>query len=157
MARQNSINALKGSFSLTTLLFVLTAFHHYYGSIAYGTPWRAHVVLVGGIALLLCFLLYRLFLRDQNRWLLYSYLLTAFIVFGLLIGLTEGFYNHTVKDLLYFSGMRVSSWRILFPAPVYELPDNVIFESTGILQFPLGIIQIYTLYNTYRRYKNVML
>lgn len=153
MEKQNSLNGLYRSLAWTTATFALTAFHHYYGSVVYGTPWRAHVVVTGGMVLLLCFLLSGLYRRYQKKLLLNIYLIVALIVFGLLIGLFEGFYNHTVKDLLYFSGMKVASWRSLFPAPAYEVPDNIVFESTGVLQFPVGAAQLYSLYQVYKTNK----
>jgi hypothetical protein len=27
----------------------------------------------------------------------------------------------------------------LFPPPTYEMPDNLFFEATGILQFPVSL------------------
>lgn len=29
--------------------------------------------------------------------------------------------------------------RAIFPPPLYELPDDLIFEATGIVQFPLAV------------------
>jgi multisubunit Na+/H+ antiporter MnhF subunit len=153
MKQQNSFSHVRQSLFWTIGVFALTAFHHYYGSVIYGTPWRAHVVFIGGITLLLCFLLSWLYNRYQKKFLLNIYLVIALFMFGLLIGLFEGFYNHTIKDLLYFSGMKVNSWRSLFPSPTYEVPDNILFESTGILQFPVGVAQLYSLYKVYKSYK----
>ena len=153
MKEQNSRRFLYASLAWTTGVFVLTAFHHYYGSVLYGTPWRAHVIFIGGITLLLCFALVWLYRLYSRHLLLNGYLLIALVIFGLLIGLVEGFYNHTIKDLLYFSGMNMSTWRSLFPAPAYEVPDNLLFESSGILQFPIGVGQLYSLYRVRKIYK----
>ena len=155
MKQQNKRVPLYGSLGWATGVFALTAFHHYYGSVVYGTPWRTHVVFIGGIILLFCFILSWLYRHYQKKLLLYSYLLIALVMFGFLIGLFEGFYNHTVKDLLYFSGMPINRWRSLFPAPTYELPDNIVFESTGILQFPAGVALLYSLYKVFNHYKKV--
>src|ERR1700733_5540098 len=116
MKQQNSRGRLLQSLSWTTGVFSLTAFHHYYGSIVYGTSWRAHVVFIGGIILALCFILSWLYYRYQKKPFLIGYLGIASVMFGLLIGLFEGFYNHTIKDLLYFSGLNIDRWRCLFPA-----------------------------------------
>jgi hypothetical protein len=152
MEGQNNLTTLNKSLGWTAALFALTAFHHYYGSLVYVTPWRAHVALVGGITLGICIWLIWLYRRYHSKLWLNSYLLIALIVFGLLIGLFEGFYNHTIKDILYFSGLDLIKWRSLFPAPAYELPDNLIFESTGVLQFAVGLVQIYFLYKVYKTY-----
>ena len=55
------------------------------------------------------------------------------------IGFYEGLFNHVVKNLVYF-GLGEASARTLFPGPIYEMPDNFIFEATGILQFPLAVL-----------------
>ncbi|MGQ0812522.1 MAG: hypothetical protein ACT4OO_15040 [Nitrospiraceae bacterium] len=39
-----------------------------------------------------------------------------------------------VKDALYFSGTPLWLMQKLFPPPIYELPDDVFFELTGVLQ-----------------------
>lgn len=149
MKQQNRWSRLYRSLGWTAGVYALTSFHHYYGSLIYGTPWRAHVVFMGGITLLLCMLLGLLYRRYRKTLLLNGYLVLAFVMFGVLIGLFEGFYNHMIKDLLYFAGIPDKSWRSLFPASAYEIPDNIIFEGTGILQFPAGLIQIYSLYKVY--------
>ena len=153
MRQQNTFTPVRHSLIWTTGVFVLTAFHHYYGSVIYSTAWRAHVVFIGGIILLLCLLLIWLYYCYQRNFLLNIYLVIATATFGVLIGMWEGFYNHTIKDLLYFSGMKVNHWRTLFPSPTYEVPDNLVFESTGILQFPAGVAQLCALYKMYKYYK----
>lgn len=153
MEQQKSFGTLNKSLAWTAGTFILTAFHHYYGSVVYGTPWRAHVVFLGGITLLVCLLLSWLYRRYQKRFLFISYAVIAFIMFGVLIGLFEGLYNHVMKNLFYFSGMNINTWRSLFPAPAYELPDNIVFEASGILQFPVGALQGYWLYKAYKIYK----
>ncbi len=153
MKQQNSFSLVRRSLIWTTGVYVLTAFHHYYGSVIYGTPWRTHVVLIGGITLLLCFLFSWLYYRYQKKFLLNVYLVIAMVAFGLGIGLFEGFYNHTIKDILYFSGMNVHKWRTLFPSPAYEVPASIVFESTGILQFPVSMAQLFSLYKVYKNYK----
>jgi hypothetical protein len=58
----------------------------------------------------------------------------------LLIGGFEGFYNHVVKNALYFGGLPEAWMRSLFPPPTYEMPNDLWFEATGILQVvPAGM------------------
>jgi len=153
MKHQNHFTRLYQSLAWTTGCYALTSFHHYYGSVVYGTPWRAHVVVIGGITLLLCFVLIWLYHGYQKKYLRNIYLVIALVMFGVLIGLFEGFYNHSIKDLLYYSGMKVNNWRSLFPSPTYEIPKNIVFESTGILQFPVGTAQVHSVYKVYKSYK----
>ena len=143
-------NILKHSFLATVLLYALTAFHHYYGAIIYHTPWRTHVVGLGGGVLLLSYLCMVLHRRVHKRVLLILYLLLTFIVFGLGIGIFEGGYNHLVKNILFFSGAKMNTLRWMYPSPAYEMPDNFMFETTGILQFFVGIVEIYYLKRVFK-------
>lgn len=147
---KNAGRLLMISFVSTALVFLLTAFHHYYGAIAYQTPWRKQVVLQGGLVLLVCFLFSYLFKRYERKIFLSFYLTLSFTVFGLAIGIIEGAYNHLTKDILYFSGLNLNTWRMLFPSPAYEIPNDFIFESTGILQFFFALIQIRYLWKVYK-------
>jgi hypothetical protein len=52
----------------------------------------------------------------------------------LMIGTFEGLYNHVVKNLLDFGGASPALMMRLFPAPTYEMPNDVFFEITGVLQ-----------------------
>jgi len=149
MTGQKNFSAVYRSLTWTAILYVLTGFHHYYGSVIYGTPWREHVVAAGGSVLCICVVLVILYRVYYRRIWLITYLLIAFITFGLLIGLFEGFYNHVLKNILYFSGLNTATWRAMFPAPAYEVPQNLVFESTGILQFFVGVVQIYFLRQVY--------
>jgi hypothetical protein len=130
------------SFIITCFLFLLTAFHHYYGSLVYHTPWREHVVFGGGIVLLLCWLFLEGYLRYKRKGFLTVYLWLNGLVFGIGIGIFEGFYNHMLKNILFYAGLNRHAWRILYPAPTYEIPDNLTFELSGILQFFVGLLLI---------------
>ena len=138
------------SLLITIFLYVLTAFHHYYGAQVYNTPWRTHVVLFGGAVLLLSSLCFILYGWQKKRVFLILYLLLAFIVFGVGIGIFEGGYNHLVKNILFFSGAKTTTLQWLYPSPAYEMPNNFLFEATGILQFFVGITEIYYLRRVFK-------
>jgi hypothetical protein len=72
----------------------------------------------------------------------------------LLIGIVEGGYNHFLKNVLFFSGVKLDVLTKMFPPPEYEMPDNFIFEFTGILQFVVAIFAIVFLTRHYRRFKH---
>jgi hypothetical protein len=124
-----------------SLVYVLTIIHHVYGAIAFDTPWRHHAAFLGlgGIAVTL------LSMWGATRWrtpvlrqvakiLLLG--LTLVLAVGL-IGLFEGGYNHAVKLVLFFGGAGPDTMNRLFPPPAYEMPGDVFFEVTGVLQlFP---------------------
>jgi len=143
--RQTGNKQVRLSFMAAIVAYILTSVHHFYGAIVYNTPWRKHVALDAGVALLACLLMLFLFRRYGNRIFLTLYSLVNLLVFGLGVGIFEGLYNHLLKNLLFFGGLNMTAFRALFPAPTYELPNNFVFESTGILQFPAGIMVIYYL------------
>jgi hypothetical protein len=128
----------------TWLVYVLTIIHHVYGAIAFDTPWRHHAAFLGlgGIAATL------LFMWGAARWrtpvlrqvaavLLLA--LTLVLAVGL-IGLFERGYNHAVKLLLFFGGAAPDTMHRLFPPPTYEMPSDVFFEVTGVLQFLAALV-----------------
>jgi hypothetical protein len=51
-----------------------------------------------------------------------------------------------LKDALYFGGSSPETMRRLFPPPAYELPNDVFFEVTGVLQLLLGSVAGHHLY-----------
>lgn len=146
--------SLNQSFLATTLVFLLTSFHHYYGAIVFDTAWRTHILFYGGTILLICFLFMFLYTLNRKKVFRWLYVILGLLFFGLVIGLFEGFYNHLVKDILFFSGMELETWRRFFPAPTYEIPNDLIFEATGILQFFMVLVQIYYVRKTFRYNSN---
>ena len=123
-------------------VLALTALHHVYGAIIYDTPWRFHVAIIAPILGLVIVL--ALYLGGSRRGTKSGALWTGIAVALILvfpvvvIGIIEGGYNHVIKNLAYFiSGEQTA--RAVFPPQAYEMPDNVLFEATGILQFPLGL------------------
>ena len=125
------------------LLLALTSVHHAYGAAVYGTPWRLHIVYVAvPVAIAIAATLYAGWSRREARvgraftWIAAAIIL-AFPVAT--IGVFEGGYNHLFKTLVYF-GLGEGPARAIFPAPTYEMPDDLVFEVTGIAQFPLAIL-----------------
>jgi len=133
-----------------------TSFHHAYGAIVYETPWRFHVAIVAPI--FAAAIGQALYLAGSRRGTRSGILWTriaagAILMFPVsLIGLVEGGYNHVIKNLVYFlflSGPHAA--RALFPPPAYEMPDNVLFEATGIAQLLLALIAAYFVIPLLRR------
>ncbi len=116
----------------------LTAAHHVYGGLVYGTPWRLHgtfVVIPVALALLGAFALYR---RSPDTaagaWAGRALVLVAAVFPIVLIGGFEGGYNHVLKNVLYFGGLSAEWLARLFPPPTYELPNDLLFELSGVAQ-----------------------
>jgi hypothetical protein len=58
------------------------------------------------------------------------------------IGVFEGIYNHLLKNIMYFGGADDGLLQTLFPAPTYEMPNDLLFEITGVMQGVLAIVLI---------------
>jgi len=118
--------------------FGLTAVHHVYGGVRYGTPWRIHGAVV---ALVLGSLLSGLSSAYQRNpgsrlgsvagWTL-AFL--AVVLAVLITGLFEGAYNHALKVVLFLAGAPRDLLLLLFPPPAYELPNDAVFEISGVAQ-----------------------
>lgn len=120
----------------------LTSVHHAYGAFVYGTPWRLHAALIGAVAAplmlaALAALRRRDRLHEPDTFAFWSFVLLVFFLPVAAIGIFEGAYNHVAKNLIYFSGAPAALMHALYPPGLYELPDDVFFEATGVLQtFP---------------------
>lgn len=116
----------------------LTALHHVYGGIIYGTAWRLHgafVVVPISLALIVSFALLR---RSPNTragvWAGRVLVLVAAVFPVFFVGAFEGGYNHALKNILYFGGLSGEAFARLFPPPTYELPNDLLFELSGVAQ-----------------------
>ncbi len=116
----------------------LTVAHHTYGAVVYRTPWRHHASVVTAIASIVLWLAYRAYSQDpastRGRIGLVGLLAAAGLYAVLAIGVFEGLYNHVLKNVLYFAALPLELLRQLFPPPTYELPNDAIFELSGIAQ-----------------------
>lgn len=138
----------------TVAVGLLTTVHHVYGAVVYDTPWRHHAAIVAGLATGL--IAGALYLSQKpsggaiatiGRWAFISITLAVPI---LSFGVFEGAYNHCVKDALYFGGASADLMRRLFPPPTYELPNDVFFEITGVMQVLPAAFTAFALYRFVR-------
>ncbi|MFM8551023.1 MAG: hypothetical protein ACKOCD_01720 [Nitrospiraceae bacterium] len=144
---------MRAGLSATSVL-LLTIVHHVYGAIIYNTPWRMHIahVAVPGILVLAGALLVW---KKRRGTAIGTVALWVFVAVSAVlpigwIGLFEGGYNHVVKDALYVAGAPGPVMRRLFPPPLYEMPNNLLFELTGAAQFPLALWAAYETRRLYR-------
>jgi hypothetical protein len=121
-------------------VLVLTALHHVYGAVRYETPWRYHAVQLAAVTLLLILGAdgIRRARSGATAGRLAERALRALIwlVPILMIGGFEGLYNHVAKNVLYLVGLSPDWMNRLFPPPTYEMPNDLLFELTGLLQVP---------------------
>ncbi len=129
---------------------ILTSVHHAYGAYVYSTPWRLHVVFIAGVTALVILGTFAAFRSHPSGWpgraARWLFALTVLVVPVALLGGFEGFYNHVLKDLLYFGGLPLAEMVRLFPPPRYEMPNNVFFEITGVLQVVPAVLAAVQLY-----------
>lgn len=132
---------LKKVSGLAISILLLTAVHHVYGAVIYHSHWRLHTVFVALPVALVLWQLHRMLLQRDRLWVRRIYLMLIWIIPVLLIGLYEGVYNHLLKDILYYAGISPEAFDRMFPPPLYEKPNDLFFEITGVLQgvlyFPL--------------------
>lgn len=124
-------------------LMLLTTIHHIYGAIVYNTPWRLHVLMLSLPVIAATVLLKRVLIQKPNsRWWLWTYCVIILVPSFGLIGLFEGMYNHVAKVVMFYTSVNRATLLTLFPPPTYELPNDFVFEFTGVLQgvlaFPLA-------------------
>jgi hypothetical protein len=138
-ARTRSRLALRAGLS-TAAVYLTTAVHHIYGGTIYSTDWRVHGTL-GGLPLLLVTIGTLVwYQRSGSRAALSIYGLLSVLWVGV-IGLWEGGYNHLFKNLLFFGGASLDTMHRFFPTAIYDvLPNDVFFESTGILTLAVGLV-----------------
>jgi protein-S-isoprenylcysteine O-methyltransferase Ste14 len=133
---------------------VLTVIHHLYGATLYDAPFRQHVAFGILPVLLVLALAYWVHRRHPLTSLgsvsLWVFMAVTLIVPVGMIGLLEGGYNHLVKNVLYFGGTSRTTFDRLFPPPAYEMPNDLWFEVTGILQFFVGLYAGYCLVRLWR-------
>ena len=130
-------------------LVALTSLHHVYGAVIYHTPPRYHAAAIAGLAVagMAAALRASRAAGDDRRnaaswWTFWG---VNAVVFALLFGLFEGAYNHLLKNILFLGGLPLHQMRVLFPAPIYEMPNDVFFEITGVLQVLPAALDAYWL------------
>ena len=131
---------------------MISSGHHWYGAVAYETPWRAGVAYwILGIVLVVYSLLY-IYWRNLDNVVgqisIWLFLMSA-VIFQAGFVTFECVYSHVLKNILFFGGASDNILNTLFPSPAYHLPDNVFFEVTGNLQVT-GFIAVWYGYRVFR-------
>jgi hypothetical protein len=123
----------------------------------YQTPWRQHAAIVAVVTVLVSLASFRIHRSVASeraaRIAFWIFVTLTLLIAVLAIGLFEGGYNHTLKNILYFTTHDAALMARLFPPPTYELPNDAFFEITGMLQFPLGLVTGWELIKTIRRHE----
>ena len=118
-------------------LMICTSIHHVYGAVVYNTPWRLHILMVSIPVIIFTVIVNNLLMKREYPWknvLLWFYWSIILIFSCVLIGGYEGVYNHGLKNIFFFSGVDKILLDKLFPPPAYVMPNDLLFEVTGVLQ-----------------------
>lgn len=122
---------------------VMTLVHHLYGAVIYDEPFRLHVAIFAVPVILLLLSAYVGYKKVSNvgfkKIFLATFLVASMLFSVAAIGLYEGGYNHVIKNILYFAGISTETLDKIYPS-VYELPNDFVFELTGIAQFVMGLM-----------------
>jgi hypothetical protein len=143
----------------SAIVLILTAVHHAYGALIYNTPWRLHVVPPAIITTVAIAMLLLLFYRRSETVLgQASFYLAITLIVIVPVGFFGGFegaYNHVLKDVFYFSGAGESVMQKLFPPPMYEMPNDLFFEVTGVLTFFTAVVAAYFVYHLIQTWRRI--
>lgn len=119
------------------IVLLLTSVHHAWGAVIYDTLWRLHIVFISvPVAMFVAALLY-VSKNDLSGWGRPARWAAATVILGFpiaMIGFWEGGFNHLVKNLVFFTQGEAAT-RSLFPSDMVEMPNDLVFEVTGVMQF----------------------
>ena len=135
-------------------ILILTVFHHFYAAAIYDTPWRRHVAVIVLPALFVMIAIYGVHrwrpLTLVGRVSLWLFMLVALLVPIAWIGFFDGGYTHVVKNILFFGGLSRATFERLCPRPLCDVPDDLLYEVTGVVQFLLALYAVYYLFKLWR-------
>ena len=131
---------------------LISSVHHWYGAIAYNTPWRIDVSYwIAGLVIvvyLLLFVYWKYAGSIIGKMAMWIFLFCA-VIFQAGFIMFECVYSHVLKNILFFAGASQSLLDKLYPPPAYHLPNNLFFELTGILQL-VGFVAVWYAYLVYK-------
>jgi hypothetical protein len=125
-------------------VLVMTSVHHIYGAVIFDTPWRLHIVFVSipvALIILGAIPLGRTAGGLPSRLASWTYVALVGIFAIAMIGIYEGGYNHLLPNIQYVLGVDHP-----LREGLYEPPDDLAFQLTGIAQFVVAIIAAWELW-----------
>ncbi len=125
----------------------MTIVHHIYGGIIYNTPERFDVVFIAAPAIVIQTIALVVYKNNPKATVgkiaSRFFFLSSIGISIMLFGIVEGGYNHLVKMVLYFGGASTALLDRLYSSPIYVMPNDYIFEITGVAQFFIGVYAAY--------------
>jgi hypothetical protein len=123
----------------------LTIGHFAYGAHVYDDSSRFHVVTPTLVALLLSLSLAGVYAWRPSRVARWALTLVVAIPFVGLLGLYHGGFNHAAKLLACAAGTSPERLEEIFDSPDFAVPNDVLFEVTGVSTFVASIAVAYLL------------
>jgi hypothetical protein len=130
---------------LATLQTLVTIGHFVYGARLYDDPSREHVVLPAIGLLVVALALGGVYLWRPGRFTLWLFGAEVAVVDVGLFGGFHGGFNHALKDLLFLVGVDADRLAQIFDSPDFVVPDNALFELTGIAGLLVALAIVYQL------------
>lgn len=135
--------------------YAATMVHHVYGGLAYGAPERLAIAAIFTAFFVVTLALYGLYVRRRAAWTFQALLAITALVWIANLGFFEGAYNHAYKDALYLLDVPRQTVLRIHPVVMKDdftyPPDNVLFETSGVMQFVTSLFTLYFLVRTRRR------
>jgi hypothetical protein len=122
-----------------TLQAALTIGHFAHGAHVYDDPSRYHVVAPALIALAASLIAAALYARRPSRASLVAVVLVAGAPFVALFGVYHGGVNHLAKLFVFAAGASPERLEEIFDSPDFAVPNDVVFEATGVSTFLVGL------------------
>lgn len=143
--------------ALGMTIFAQTAIligHCVFGARLYEEPGRLHLVHPAIGLLIATIAVVRLFAWRPNKVLFGLVSLFVTVPYIGMFGLYHGFYSHLLKNAMFFAGASEETLEHLFMSPDYVLPNNAIFEISGIIGFVVTIFVSYRMVRLFKEWRN---
>ncbi len=122
-----------------TLQAALTIGHFAHGAHVYQDPSRYHVVAPALIALAASLIAAAVYARRPSPAALAAVVVVAGVPFVALFGVYHGGINHLAKLLAFAAGASPERLEELFDSPDFAVPNDVMFEATGVSTLIVGL------------------
>jgi hypothetical protein len=131
----------------------LTIAHFAYGAHVYDDSSRYHVVTPVLVALSLSLALAALYAWRPSRVTVWALALVAAVPFVGMFGLYHGGFNHAAKLVAYAAGTSPESLEEIFDSPDFAIPNDALFEASGLATLVASIAVAYLLVRLVRAEK----
>jgi hypothetical protein len=128
----------------------LTIGHFAHGAHVYDDSSRYHVVLPALCALALSSALAGLYARRPSRPALWALVVVVALPFVGMFGLYHGGFGHVAKLLAYAAGASPERLEELFDSPDFAVPNDIVFEVTGVSTLVAAVVVAYFLVRVVR-------